>query len=85
MKDGCEICRPRGFAATGGHLVWQCYSTGLILISLPVWWKKQYEMLIHVAVTFNILSSDSYVLFVHWWFIVAAGFFICLMKTAISV
>ena len=39
--------------------------------------ETQYEMLIHIAVTFNTLSSDSNVLFVHWCFIVAAGFFIC--------
>lgn len=36
--------------------------------------ETQYEMLIHIAVTFKKLSSDSYVLFVHWCFIVAASF-----------
>jgi len=35
--------------------------------------ETQSEMLNHIAVTFNALSSDSYVLFVRWCFIVAAG------------
>lgn len=37
--------------------------------------ETQYETLIHIAVTFNALGSDSYVLFVHWCFMVAVGFF----------
>jgi len=35
--------------------------------------ESQYEMLNHIAVTFNALSNDSYVLFVRWCFIVAAS------------
>jgi hypothetical protein len=73
MKEGCEICRPRSFAAVGGHLVWLCnFFVSYFIASMVE--ETQYEMLIHIAVNVNTLSSDSYVLFVHWCFTVAAGF-----------
>jgi hypothetical protein len=75
MKEGCEICRPRSFVATGGHLVWLCYSTGLVSYFIASMVKEtQFEMLIDIAVTFNTLSSDSCVLYVYWCYIIAAGF-----------
>jgi hypothetical protein len=78
MKEGCEICRPWNYAAAGGHLVWLCNPAGLVYYLIAIMVEEiQYEMLIYIVVTFNVLSSDSYVLFVHWCFIVAAGFFIC--------
>jgi len=59
-------------------LVWLCHPAGIVSYFIAIMVEEtQYEMLIHIAVTFNALSSDSYVLFVHWCFIFAAGFFIC--------
>jgi hypothetical protein len=56
-------------------LFWLWYPAGLVsyFISSMVE-ETQYEKLIHIAVIFNTLSSDSFVLFVHWCFIVAANF-----------
>jgi len=43
--------------------------------------RTQYEMLNHIAVTFNALSSDSYVLFVCWCFVVAGILSAVCLKT----
>ena len=55
-------------------MVCLCHPAGLVSYFISSTAEEtQYEMLIHIAVTFNALVSDSYVLFVHWCFIVAVG------------
>ena len=59
-------------------MFWPCYPAGLVSYFIAVMVEEtQYEMLIHIAVTFNTLSSDSYVLLVRWCLMIAAGLFIC--------